>query len=129
VRDINNIENFRIGTLVSSSIGNSINFFFISVAAYAGNATTRAAEDSVDFFESLLRSHDFPTIDTIKNISMMSQIRSRNLKVRSSFFDIDWKMLMTVRFEWMKFDCVISSFFQIISTVVTYLVIATQFDH
>lgn len=70
----------------------------ILLFVYFGDKTTKEAEKSVETFENHVRifSINASPVETLKFLLLMTQIRSRKLKIRNIFFVIDWNVVLAV---------------------------------
>lgn len=132
VRMVLGSADFELYSFSANATGVFIHIWIILLFVYFGNSITTEAEKVVDNFGELLRKFLAVASEgkTVKHMYLMSEIRSRKLSIGNDFFKINWNVALTVSVELKKaiIDLSFSIILQILSTIVTYLVITCQFD-
>lgn len=112
---------------------NALGFVFgmslVVAIAQAGSSLTKEAEATSTTISQVMTKSELSDAQKIDFICFMAQARSRNLNLQSSFFVINWNILLAVGYAFRAQNRFLQIlFFQIISTIVTYLVITCQFE-
>ena len=96
------------------------------VTVYSANSVTAEAKKMSPIIGKLMSECSRDDYFELKKF--LSQIQTRNLNIQNIFFKINWNLLVVVSNKKKKKYFKTDFFFQVTSTVVTYLIITCQFD-
>jgi hypothetical protein len=99
----------------------------IIVACRQGSALSDEAESTLNIVSSQMSHLELCNDQKIDFVVLTSHMRLRNLKVRNFLFTINWNTFLTVSSFHALIEIYNKIFFQLISSVITYLVVTCQF--
>jgi hypothetical protein len=99
VRFLLNAETFILSLLLLYINIFVCNTWTVLVAIHFGSSTTEEAEAS---YVAVVKSMNQPAIDETQSnryISLLTQMRSRNLNLKNKFFNVNWNVVLAVRID------------------------------
>lgn len=105
-------------------------FIFQSFMVHISSKTTQEAERTAGIVGKIINTSECCKAHQNVFKKYLLQNQYRNFKLQTSFFTINWKLMLTVSCLILKniFYKNLKHILQIISTTITYLVITCQFD-